>query len=481
MQSQISAGQVLAGKYRVERVLGHGGMGVVVAAHHIQLDEKVALKFLLPDAVTNAEVVGRFVREARAAVRIKSEHVARVSDVGTLEDGAPYMVMEYLEGSDLAAWLAQRGALPIEQAVEFLLQASEAIAEAHALGIVHRDLKPANLFVVRRADGLWSVKVLDFGISKVTALGGSDVNLTRTAAVMGSPLYMPPEQMAASRNVDARSDIWALGVILYELLAGKAPFMGETLPEVCMKIATEAPPPIRGLRPEVSAALEAVISRCLEKDRGRRFANIAELAHALVEFAPKRARSSVERITRTIQAAGLSASALALPPSSDRSEPAPAAPAGSGTDAPWGRTTAGRPKSAHSGVFVAVAAVVVLSGLGLGVRKVLSSAPRPSESSAPAALGVGSSLPPASVSAAPVELASPSAAAAPEPVIAPAGSAPSGPVAAETVATSHAPTPAKPTANKPSAVKPSLVKPAATVAPGPAVRPAQKNNIFDDR
>jgi serine/threonine-protein kinase len=250
MPNEIAEGRVLAGKYRVERVLGQGGMGVVVAAHHIQLDERVAIKFLLPDAVANAEVVGRFVREARAAVRIKSEHVARVSDVGTLEGGEPYMVMEYLEGSDLAAWLLQRGALPVEQAVEFLLQASEAIAEAHALGIVHRDLKPANLFVVRRADGLWSVKVLDFGISKVTALdaSGPDANFTRTSAVMGSPLYMPPEQMAASRNVDARADIWALGVILYELLSGHAPFAGETLPEVCMKIAIEPPPAIRSLQ-----------------------------------------------------------------------------------------------------------------------------------------------------------------------------------------------------------------------------------------
>src|SRR5450432_3197834 len=244
-------------------------MGVVVRAHHLQLDQRVAIKFMLREALANPEAVARFAREARAAVRIKSEHVARVSDVGTLENGAPYLVMEYLEGSDLSAWVERDGAMPIEQATEFVLQACEAIAEAHALGIVHRDLKPANLFVVRRADGLWSIKVLDFGISKVSSHGasGADAHLTRTAAVMGSPLYMPPEQMASSKSVDARADIWALGIILYELLTGKAPFVGDTLPEVCVKIATEPPPALRSFRPELPPALEAVILRCLEKDR----------------------------------------------------------------------------------------------------------------------------------------------------------------------------------------------------------------------
>src|SRR5580692_1408544 len=199
----VGPGEVLAGKYRVERVLGVGGMGIVVAAHHLQLDEKVALKFLLPQAMQSAEATNRFVREARAAVKIKNEHVARVSDVGTLENGSPYMVMEYLEGGDLAAWLEQRGALPVEQAVEFVLQACVAVADAHALGIVHRDLKPANLFCVRRSDGQLSIKVLDFGISKLSdnmndSSGVPVASMTRTSAVMGSPLYMSPEQMQRS-------------------------------------------------------------------------------------------------------------------------------------------------------------------------------------------------------------------------------------------------------------------------------------------
>jgi serine/threonine protein kinase len=309
-------------------------MGVVVAAHHIHLDEKVAIKFLLPDALNNPEAVARFAREARAAVKIKSDHVARIIDVGTLDTGAPYIVMEYLEGGDLSAWITQRGALPIEQAVEFILQASEALADAHGLGIVHRDLKPANLFCIRRNDGLLSVKVLDFGISKLTTLSasGPDMSMTKTSTIMGSPMYMSPEQLLSSRDVDARTDIWALGVILYELLTGKAAFNGETLAELCVKISTQPAPALRDSRPDAPLGLQEVISKCLQKDRNNRYANIAQLANAIFPYGPRRARDSVERISRIIQAAGLSESSLALPPSSEAFGLAP------GTQASWGQT-----------------------------------------------------------------------------------------------------------------------------------------------
>src|SRR5580692_7601996 len=188
----VRPGEILAGKYRLERMLGRGGMGIVVAAHHLQLDEKVALKFLLPEALGNPEAVARFVREARAAVKIRSEHVAHVSDVGQLENGAPYMVMEYLDGDDLAGWLRKHGPLPVEQAVDFVLQACVAVADAHALGIIHRDLKPANLFCVRRSDGQLTIKVLDFGISKITdpASGVPTMGMTQPNTTLGSPLYM---------------------------------------------------------------------------------------------------------------------------------------------------------------------------------------------------------------------------------------------------------------------------------------------------
>jgi serine/threonine-protein kinase len=353
----VREGDILAGKYRIDKVLGVGGMGVVVAAHHIQLDEKVAIKFLLPEALGNAEAVARFAREARAAVKIKSEHVARVIDVGTLENGAPYMVMEYLEGGDLAAWVEQQGVLPIEQAVEFVLQACDAIADAHSLGIIHRDLKPSNLFCIRRNDGFFSVKVLDFGISKMTGLSGSgpDLGMTKTTAVMGSPYYMSPEQLASAKDVDPRSDIWAIGVILYELLTGKAPFGGETIAELVHKIMMVAPQPLRQLRPEAPEGLEAVILRCLEKDRGRRYSNVAELAVALAPFGPKRVRVLAERITRVIQAAGMSASALALPPSSTVSGPPPAPH----TIASWGNTAPGAAKVNKAIVGVVGVAMLV--------------------------------------------------------------------------------------------------------------------------
>ncbi len=285
----VREGDLLAGKYRIEKILGAGGMGVVVAAYHLQLDQRVAIKFLLPEVLGNAEAVGRFVREARASVKIMSEHVARVIDVGTLENSAPFMVMEYLDGGDLSAWLEQRGALPIEQAVEFILQACEAIAEAHGLGIVHRDLKPANLFCIRRPDGILSVKVLDFGISKLTGsqLSGSGMGMTRTTSVMGSPLYMSPEQLQSSRDVDTRTDIWSLGVVLYELLTKQVPFAGETLPELCIKIVNQPTPLIRNVRPDVPIGLEQVVCKCLEKDRNKRYLNVAELAVALSQYGPR--------------------------------------------------------------------------------------------------------------------------------------------------------------------------------------------------
>jgi serine/threonine-protein kinase len=416
----VREGEILAGKYQVERVLGAGGMGVVVAARHVGLDEKVAIKFLLPEMLRDPEVVARFAGEARAAVKIKSEHVARVHDVGTLENGAPYMVMEYLEGGDLAAWLEQRGALPIEQAVEFVLQACVAVAEAHALGIVHRDLKPANLFCVRRADGQLSIKVLDFGISKLTGPRGSlprAVSMTATSAVMGSPLYMSPEQMLSAKSASAQSDIWALGVILYELLTGKVPFDGEAITEVAVNVATLPPHPTSRYRPDVAPELEAVILRCLEKDRRDRYPNVAEFALGLAPFATRSARASIERITNTIQAAGLSRSALSLP-STPRSEgtkeSATEATALPVSDTRPGRTNV-RPKSLAIVAIAVIPALVVFIGVGVVWKMAFTNNPAtslPSAELVTAAPAPTPSVPPSTTSSPPTASAPPAASSA---------------------------------------------------------------------
>ena len=381
----VREGDVLAGKYRVDEVLGIGGMGVVVAAHHLQLDEKVAIKFLLPDALRNDEAVARFEREARAAVKIKSEHVARVIDVGALENGAPYMVMEHLDGHDLNTWLHERGPLDVEQAVEFMLQACEALAEAHALGIIHRDLKPANLVCIRRRDGLLSVKVLDFGISKVTGPAGSenDMAMTNTQAMMGSPMYMSPEQMRSAKDVDPRADIWSLGIILFELLTGQPPFSAEVMPQLVLKVMTGDPPDLGEACPDAPPGLEQVILRCLEKDRDKRYANIAELASALAPFGPERGVASAQRVSRVIQTAGLSVTALSAPSSSPPSSPSPSSsptsspspsePApGAGTVAPWWRAT---PTGGDKKTAVAAILAVVVVCLGVVAFVVFTSGP----------------------------------------------------------------------------------------------------------
>jgi len=285
-------GEILAGKYCVEAVLGVGGMAVVVAARHIELDHRVALKILLPRYRSNEEVVARFRREARAAVKIKSEHVARVHDVGALHDGAPCLVMEFLEARRAVALLADQGPLAQETAVDYLLEACEALAEAHGLGVVHRDLKPANLFLAKRSDGKPIIKLLDFGISKV---GG--VELTRRRSSFGTPHYMSPEQLLATGQVDFRSDIWSLGAILHELIAGRPPFDSEDLSELQKLIKQGAPRKLSEEVPNAPRELEQVILRCLEKDAKQRFANIAEFAAALGPFGSKEsAQLMVERV-----------------------------------------------------------------------------------------------------------------------------------------------------------------------------------------
>ncbi len=288
-------GDLIAGRYRVERVIGEGGMGVVVAAEHLELGERVAIKLLLPEALRDAEAIPRFQREARAAARIPSEHVARVMDVGTLEGGTPYLVMEYLEGRDLARELEARGALPTEEAVGYVLQAAVGVAEAHALGIVHRDLKPSNLLLARLPTGRSLVKVLDFGIAKLTT-GGDAHKLTKSFSALGSISYMSPEQLRTAKDVDARADVWGFGVVLFELLSAQMPFDGDSLTAIAAAISVDQPRSLRHYRPDVPVELERVILGCLEKDRERRTPSLSALARLLEPFGGKSASLLVPRI-----------------------------------------------------------------------------------------------------------------------------------------------------------------------------------------
>ncbi|WP_437774690.1 protein kinase domain-containing protein [Sorangium sp. So ce1097] len=427
MVAPVNVGDVLADKYEVERVLGEGGMGVVVAARHLLLGERVAIKFLLPKARERADLVARFLREGQAAARIRSEHVTRVYDVGTLARGEPYLVMEYLEGTDLKALLRDRGPLPVELACDYLLQACEALAEAHALGIVHRDLKPGNLFLSRRADGSPLLKVIDFGISKM-ALSAEPAaprehDMTESSAMLGSPLYMAPEQMVSSKNVDARADVWSMGAILYQLLTGAIPFRGDSVMEIYDRIL-EGPPRLGALRADVPGRIDWVVQRCLQKSPADRFGNIAELAAELAPFAPAHAQHLAERAARVLQvrrdstvegaASGRSLPPLPRPlstapgppggtPQPGRNSSGPTVPAGSAwgpptvnladgaaTDRSWGgtRASSGRPGARAVGVAAGIAAAV------LGAAGLAWLALRPPASDAvPTASGALSSAP----------------------------------------------------------------------------------------
>lgn len=293
----IAPGNVLLDKYHIERVLGRGGMGEVMLARNLDLDQLVAMKFLLPEALERPDVVKRFHREARNAARLKNEYICQVYDVGRLDNGAPYIVMEYMDGTDVGKFLQQHGCPAPGVAVDFVLQACVALADAHAIGIVHRDIKLSNFYLTRRSDGSSVLKVLDFGIS--TAPAQFDTELTHTKDIMGTPSYMSPEQMRSSRQVDARSDIWSLGVVLYQLFTRSYPFTADTLPELCIKVAVDPTPAIQALLPD---GLEAIVARCLEKDPAHRYQNVAELAAVLAPYArtPALAESAAARTARTL-------------------------------------------------------------------------------------------------------------------------------------------------------------------------------------
>ena len=483
----LKPGDVLAGKYRIEGVLGAGGMGVVVSARHLELDEVVAVKFLHGSTVGDGEATARFLREARAAVKIRSEHVARVIDVGRFENGAPYMVMEYLHGDDLAAVL-RKGALAPEDAIDYVLQACDAMVEAHSLGIIHRDLKPANLFLTQRSDGTAQVKVLDFGISKLDPKHAPDAAITKTSAVIGSPFYMSPEQLRSAKDVDERTDIWSLGVILFELLTRQPPFQGDSLPELLAAIMMNEPPPLKQLQPSVPEALETVVLRCLHKDRNARFANVGELVAALAELAPARSRAVIERVSRMARLRG-----SGPPPTRESNSPSVATIVPNGrtkTDATWSKTRRGEPQSRS--LALVLLAVLAAGGGVLAlvlVRKPSSQARAASalaSASAPAALDSVAPPPPQIVTTVPAAIPSQSASpplAAPANIVAePAKASPRARVIASPIAPSRAiGTSATAPAPAPAAPEPvvAALEPAAAPPTSPSSAPKKRSLVIE--
>ncbi|HYQ41980.1 MAG TPA: serine/threonine-protein kinase [Polyangiaceae bacterium] len=289
--TRFAPGTIVGNKYRIDGCLGEGGMGVVLSATHLELDAPVAIKVVREEFAGSQEMVERVLFEARAVARMRSNHVVRVLDVARLDSGCPYIVMEQLQGEDLGLALWEKGPFSAPQAIDYLLQACDGLAEAHSLGIVHRDLKPGNLFLANTPEGV-VLKVLDFGISKEVSTPLRSVSrisrtsLTSAGDPVGSPYYMAPEQMRASPDVDARADIWSLGAILFELLTGQCPFEGDTLTEVCGKVLAEAPPSLAAFTDGAATELDSVIARCLEKDPNLRYQNVGELSHALRAWRP---------------------------------------------------------------------------------------------------------------------------------------------------------------------------------------------------
>ena len=371
----VREGQVLDGKFRVERLVGEGAMGLVVEATHLGLDERVALKFLRREARSQPDIVARFAREARAAVKIKSDYVARVFDVGGTEDGTPFIVMEFLEGSDLATILEVRRRLEIPEALEYIIQACEGLTEAHAKGIVHRDIKPENLFLAQGAGAMKQIKLLDFGISKAT-VGSLEAEMAagHTTQIMGSPHYMSPDQIRSTKDVDGRADIWSLGVVLFELVSGHTPFTATDVTQLISQILHEPHQRLTALRSDAPLELEAIIDKCLAKEPAERYQSPADLAIALLPYAPKRARAIVERAADIARSAGGSSVVADLdsvpppPVSSPRERTAT-----TNTGSQLATSVPSSPPAKPGAIVWIVAGLLLLLGIGAGLFAIMGS------------------------------------------------------------------------------------------------------------
>ena len=467
----------IGGRYVVDKVLGSGGMGVVATARYPELQQRVAIKFLRPEHASNAILNARFMREARLAARVQSEHFVRVFDIGKLPSGVPYLVMELLGGHDLADELIKNGgALEIEVALEWVLQALVGLAEVHALGVVHRDLKPSNLFIAEAA-GKRTVKVLDFGISKESSKRDSGAPLTSTDNLLGTPQYMSPEQVRASKDVDGRSDIWAVGVILYELLTGRRPFVSDenASGELFAKVLYIDPIKPREHRSGIPIELEAVIMKCLARDRGERYEDAAELAEALRPFLASTSVHHVEAVKQAL----VSRRSLLPPepgdadgeePLDEHAETAVATPEAKRPQEPvtamtsaTGSTERTKPAKTNTPVF-AVGAAVVAIGIGAYVVSSRSGGP---QGSAESRTTIASSPPPAS---------------SPPAVVSVVAAQPSASVALPTTTTAEPPVPSATVSAAPVTTRVPVVMPRPAPKPAPSASgPPSTGSLIQDR
>jgi len=390
--SELQAGDVIDGKYRIIRLLGEGGMGAVYMGENIKIHRKVAIKTLLSAVAGSSDVVGRFEREATAAGRIGNSHILEVLDLGEMADGDRYMVMELLDGEPLSSRIESRGRLSASETAPLAIQVLEGLSAAHTAGIIHRDLKPDNIFLLRDHVGIKDyVKIIDFGISKFQTLSGDGeaMSMTRTGAVMGTPYYMSPEQASGSRETDARTDLYAIGVILYQAVTGRVPFDAPTFNQLLFKIVLSDPPPIKEVAPDLDDGFASIISKAMARDINARFQNAEEFKAAIEAW---RASGAAVSIPPPPDRASMEASALGIPKDDTKPGPKPNA----GTAGSWSTSQAGTPTPPNRmPVYAGLGlAVVLLVGGGIAASHAFSGG-------APAASAANSASPAPVVAAAP--------------------------------------------------------------------------------
>ncbi|WP_437693563.1 serine/threonine-protein kinase [Sorangium sp. So ce176] len=491
-------GEIIDGKYRIVRLLGQGGMGAVFEGENVRIRRRVAIKLLHANISSQAESVARFEREAQAAARIGSDHICEVLDLGVLPDGTRYMVMEYLEGETLGARIQRMGRLGPEATVPIMAQVLEALGAAHAAGIIHRDLKPDNIFIVPTKAGLSNfVKVLDFGVSKFSQLAGAEMSMTRTGAVVGTPYYMSPEQARGSNPVDQRTDIYAMGVVLYQATTGQVPFDAETFNELLFKIVLENAPLPQQLVPDLDVEFSGIIQRAMARDPGARFQSCAEFKSALFAWAAARPSLALLSTGRT-SFPRLSVPALpetTTPPAVVRADGSwggqngPAAPNMGHTPAvpnmghtpqltanSWGASSgvtgrATRPPS-RAPLFLAIAAAATLLGAGAAVWLTFGRSGTTGAATAdPSAVSAAVTPPPLPPTTEPPPRSEPLVTAS-APVGEPAPSASAEPSASATPTASEAAVRPLPPRTPPTPTKPPpVVKPPQTKPTAPAQKP----------